>query len=89
MNRTVSVGRDLDNRSVFDTVSVNQCDFGHETTDEVRRLPTGEQSGAIVCYPHYCGEMFWRQDRNKDLGDFAKFDLPAWESLAIYEEAIQ
>lgn len=63
----------------------NACDYGHETNETVRRLPISEGSAIIVCYRHYCQEMNFRRERNKELGDFCKFDLPSWESLEVYE----
>ena len=64
----------------------NSCDGGHLTNMEVRLLPLNKDQGSnlIVCFNHYLEEIKWRKMRNIALGDFAKFDLPTWESLEIY-----
>jgi hypothetical protein len=54
---------------------------------EVRVLPTGGDSNAILCRRCYWREINYREERNKDLADFAKFKLPAWETLKVYGEA--
>ena len=73
----------------------NYCDgSGPHTPGEVRVLPTGGDSNAILCRSCYFREMKYRRDRNhpnaKMLGygpvldESAKFDLPSWESLKVY-----
>jgi hypothetical protein len=65
--------------------TLNTCDHGHDTTEEVRVLPISENGGnAIICRAHYHEEMRFRLYRNRELEDFAKFDLPRWEDLKVY-----
>lgn len=68
---------------------LNTCDHGHETHGEVRVLPLGSteySSNLIVCRHHYGVEMAWRRERNKTLGESAKFELPKWADLKIYTD---
>lgn len=63
----------------------HNCDgSGPHTAGEVRVLPTSPGSNAILCRSDYDREIAWRKERNKSLGEFAKFDLPAWDSLKVY-----
>lgn len=50
-----------------------------------RVLPTGGDSNAILCHRCYLKEMAYRSERNKELGSFAQFTLPAWQSLKVYD----
>lgn len=52
---------------------------------EVRRLPTGGDSAAILCVRCYRREIMWRRDRNKDLPLDCQYDIPAWKDLKVYE----
>ncbi len=55
------------------------CDYGHNAP--AVRLSTGAQSGVWLCRMHWDTEMRWRVERNKTLGDWAKFDIlpfPVW-----------
>ncbi len=63
---------------------INQCDHGHETTEEVRLLPTsdGELHGnMIVCFRHFTHEIRHRRAHCPDAG--ARM-FPTWQSLKIY-----
>lgn len=62
------------------------CDGGHckKSTGQVRVLPTGGSSNAILCHDCYRNEIAYRIERNRDLSDRNKFDLPNWLSLKIY-----
>ena len=51
---------------------------------EVRLLPTGGDSNAILCKACFNHEIRWRVERNKDLGITFQFKLPKWEELKIY-----
>lgn len=66
---------------------------GPHSGEEVRVLPTGGDSNAILCFSCYRREMNFRQERNSEqagrfgwpvLSESAKFKLPAWESLKVY-----
>lgn len=60
------------------------CDgSGPHSGPEVRRLPTGGDSAAILCLACYKREIAWRKSRNTDLEASARFDLPAWQSLEV------
>jgi hypothetical protein len=69
---------------------MNTCDHNHQTDTEIRKLPLNEKdhSNLLLCYRHFLGEMMFRRERNKELSDDAKFLLPRWESLDVYEKAI-
>lgn len=63
------------------------CDgSGPHAAGQVRLLPMGGGGNGILCKKCFYKEIAYRKDRNKDLGEFAKFDLPTWESLEIYGE---
>lgn len=63
----------------------NNCDgSGPHSGTEVRILPTSPGSNVILCRADFVREISWRKERNRDLSDDAKFDLPSWESLEIY-----
>ena len=65
----------------------NNCDGGHclSNKGEVRRLPTGGDSAAILCRACFGHELRFRRDRNRDLSEAAKFALPAWNDLEVYK----
>jgi hypothetical protein len=62
------------------------CDGAHCKADrgEVRTLPTGGDSNAILCRSCFAYELSFRRDRNRELAPFARFDLPDWFDLAEY-----
>lgn len=64
------------------------CDGGGpcSTNPEVRVLPTGGDSNAILCFNCYMREINFRMDRNKELSKENKFKIPAWNSLKVYGE---
>lgn len=66
----------------------NYCDGGTNpecsNNPEVRILPTGGESNAILCKCHYEVEMRFRRERNRELGKDCQFALPQWNSLKIY-----
>jgi hypothetical protein len=68
------------------TMQNPMCDGGHCASEggEVRVLPTGRRSNGIRCRHCYEREMEWRRQENRRLGEWAKHDLPAWESLKAY-----
>lgn len=63
------------------------CDGSHCKTaaGEVRVLPLGGGANLILCRACHRYELEFRRERNVTLGDFAKFALPAWETLEVYE----
>lgn len=63
------------------------CDGGRcvSPKGEVRKLPTGGDSNAILCLSCYANEMRYRRERNRDLSPDCQFDLPKWETLKVYE----
>ncbi len=66
----------------------NTCDYGHDTNGQVRVLPLtlGENhSNLIVCKTHYWEEIKNRIETNKTLSESAKFKLPEWFSLKVYD----
>lgn len=65
----------------------NSCDHGHQTSQEVRLLPLGAGGNVIICLDHFCDEITFRRERNRNLDKECQFDLPAWEDLVIYDPA--
>lgn len=62
------------------------CDGSHCTSDkgEVRVLPTGGQSNAILCRSCFEHDKNWRRKRNKELSAEAAFPIVLWEILQAY-----
>ena len=52
---------------------------------EIRVLPTGDSSNALLCFTCFLHEMQFRHERNKELSEDCKFDTPTWKSLEIYD----
>jgi hypothetical protein len=64
----------------------NYCDgSGPHTPGDVKLLPTGGDGNAILCRACWLSEIRWRQGRNRQLGQFAKFTLPSWEDGKPYD----
>jgi hypothetical protein len=84
---------DADRRNVPRYVIAPECQgAGPHGGDEVRVLPAGGDSNAILCRSCFGREMMFRLDRNRE--NFAKattrhsvppFDIPTWESLKVYD----
>ncbi len=55
---------------------------------EVRVLPTGGDSNAILCAWCFRREMNYRLDRNRDLGKDCQFKIPTWQSLKVYGQEV-
>lgn len=65
------------------------CDGGRCTREEgeVRVLPLGSEpdhGNLILCRRCHAYEMDYRRERNRNLEEFAKFDLPTWDELKVY-----
>jgi len=60
----------------------NSCDYDHQTTHEVRLLPTGGVGNMILCHRHYVLEMAYRNGR---VANGVPFELPEWEELKVYD----
>ncbi len=55
---------------------------------EVRVLPLSREAhhgNLILCRACFDREIAWRRRRNMELAPEAAFDLPDWESLAVYD----
>lgn len=50
---------------------------------EVRVLPTGPDSNAILCHNCYLIELDYRRYRNREANK-KLFSLPQWEALTVY-----
>lgn len=48
-------------------------------------MPTNGDSNLILCRSCWNRELAYRSDRNRSLGDFAKFALPPFETAKEYE----
>ena len=59
------------------------CDMG-----EVRVLPTGGDSNAILCRFCFEREIAFRGFRNRDLSKDCAFKLPTWETLKVYGQEV-
>lgn len=67
------------------TTTNYNCDgSGPHTAGQVRVLPTGGDSNAILCRACYRREIAYRIERNRTLSAAAKYALPTWGSLKIY-----
>jgi len=51
---------------------------------QVRVLPTSQDSNAILCHACFNHEIAWRKQENKTRPEYARFELPTWESLEVY-----
>lgn len=51
---------------------------------EIRVLPVGGGGNALVGLASYRQEIAFRKERNRELGDAERFDLPSWDSLRVY-----
>ena len=62
------------------------CDgSGPHASGDVKLLPTGGDSNAILCRQCWENELAYRRDRNRSLGVFAQFDLPSWQDANPYD----
>jgi hypothetical protein len=62
------------------------CDgSGPHVAGDVRLMPTGGDGNLILCLRCWIKENTYRRERNKQLGDFAKFDIIEWQNAKIYE----
>lgn len=68
-------------------VKNNNCDGACCTLEhgEVRVLPIGGSSNAILCRDCFEVEMRYRKMRNKELGLSFQFKIPDWKELKVYE----
>lgn len=65
----------------------NNCDGSgpcSPVNQQVRVLPTGGDSNAILCFACYNREISYRRERNKELSKDCQFALPKWEDLKVY-----
>ena len=64
----------------------NDCNgSGPHTPGEVRVMPYGGGGNDILCRACWQRALAYRRDRNRELGDFAQFKLPAWETAKVYQ----
>ena len=70
----------------------NECGGqGPHSGSEVRLLPhsnTSLHGNDILCRACFNREIAYRRERNRDLGKFAQYDLPAWEDCEVYKTDI-
>lgn len=67
---------------------MNHCDHNHETSGEIRRLPTGGDAAVLVCRRHFDAEIAHRVERSKQTGR-DKWDFPAWDELSVDQFAVR
>lgn len=69
---------------------MNNCNCdgsGPHSGPEVRVLPLGKNphhGNLILCRNCHARELEWRKERNPELAEDCRYDLPAWESLEVY-----
>lgn len=63
------------------------CDgaYCRKAKGEIRVLPTGGDSNALLCHACYLNEIQFRKIRNRTLPKENQFDIPFWENLEIYK----
>ena len=54
-------------------------------TGEIRVLPTGGSSNAILCQACFAYEIQYRRERNQSLETRNRFKIPQWNNLEIYD----
>ena len=63
----------------------NNCDgSGPHSLGDVRVMPTGGDGNMILCLRCWLKENSYRIERNRDLADFAKFDIIEWQNAKVY-----
>ena len=60
-------------------MNLNYCDYGHTTTEEVRRLPIGVNMSMFVCEKHYWEQLEHWQDQGFEIQD-----VPPFQELKEY-----
>lgn len=60
----------------------DQC---RKITGEIRVLPTGKDGNALLCRHCFKHELAFRRERNRELDHDCQFELPAWDSLKVYQ----
>lgn len=65
------------------------CDGDHCVSErgEVRVLPTGGDSNAILCRACFDHEISYRTERNLELDESCRFALPEWSHLTVYGQS--
>ena len=67
----------------------NDCNgTGPHTPGEVRVMPHSDtplHGNDILCRSCWQVALADRRERNRTLGDFARYSLPAWETAKVYE----
>ena len=63
----------------------NCCGSGPHSDGEVRVMPSGGDSNLILCRSCWARENQYRRERNRQLGNFAQYKLPDWETAKVYE----
>lgn len=59
---------------------INYCDFGHQTKNEIRRLPTSGDAAMLVCRLHHQHEMKYRAENHPN------DPRPEWSDLEVVQE---
>ena len=67
----------------------NDCNgAGPHTAGEVRLMPHSDtplHGNDILCRSCWQRELSYRRERNRALGTFAQYNLPAWETAKVYD----
>jgi len=59
----------------------------HTPTGPLKMLPTGGGGNLILCQADWAKEQLYRQERNEELGEDAKYSLTPWSEGKIYSNA--
>lgn len=56
-----------------------------DANSEIRVLPTGGSSNALLCKACYQQEIYFRKFRNLELDKANQFKIPNWLDLKVYD----
>lgn len=81
--------REMNTRAWAAREAVNNdcCGNGPHTAGEVRLMPHSDtplHGNDILCRSCWLRELSYRRERNRDLAEFARYSLPAWETEKVY-----
>ena len=67
----------------------NDCNgAGPHTAGEVRVMPHSDtplHGNDILCRSCWIKAIQYRIERNRELGEFARYDLPSWSLAKVYD----
>lgn len=71
----------------LEPVQVNNCDYGHTTTEIVKKLPIGDNAFAICCFRHFTEQVIsWIESNDPRAEVYIELEMvKGWDSLEIYD----